>query len=215
MQVTRNPDTGRIDGVVAISRDVTEQKNVEETLASLATLDALTGLANRRRFDERLQQEWARARRDGTPVSLLMIDVDQFKKFNDQYGHPAGDACLQAIATALAEEAARPADLAARYGGEEFVLLLPNTDITGCEQVAEKIRAKLRWMSMAHALNLPSQTVTVSLGGATICPKAEASAESASLVQSADLALYAAKERGRDRLVMAEPATANLDVEAA
>jgi diguanylate cyclase (GGDEF)-like protein/PAS domain S-box-containing protein len=215
MQVTRNPDTGKIDGVVAISRDVTEQKNVEETLASLATLDALTGLANRRRFDERLQQEWARARRDGTPVSLLMIDVDHFKQFNDQYGHPAGDACLQAIATVLAEEAARPADLAARYGGEEFVLLLPNTEFTGCEQVAEKIRTKLRRMSMAHALNLPSESVTVSLGGATIRPNEDALAESASLVQSADRALYAAKERGRDRLVMAEPATASLRVEAA
>ena len=105
MQVTRNLDTGKIDGVVAISRDVTQQKNAEAKLPALAILDGLTGLANRRRFDERLQEEWARACREGTSLSLLMVDVDHFKKFNDQYGHLAGDACLQAVAQVLAAEA--------------------------------------------------------------------------------------------------------------
>ena len=137
MRVTRRSDTSEIDGVVAISRDVTQQKNAEQRLGALAILDGLTGLANRGRFDQRLQEEWARALREGTPLSLLMIDVDHFKKFNDQYGHPAGDACLRAVAKILRAEARRPADLAARYGGEEFVLLLPNTEAAGWDWSAK------------------------------------------------------------------------------
>jgi len=122
---------------VAISRDVTEQEKLE----NLALQDGLTGLANRRRFNERLQEEWARAVRDGTTLSLLMIDVDHFKKFNDQYGHLAQEVCLQAVAKALAAEARRPADLAARYGGEEFSLLLPNTDAAGCIDWSWRVRS--------------------------------------------------------------------------
>jgi diguanylate cyclase (GGDEF)-like protein/PAS domain S-box-containing protein len=213
MRVTRNSDTGEIDGVVAISRDVTQQKTASEKLAALAILDGLTGLANRRRFDERLQEEWARACRDDTPLSLLMIDADHFKKFNDQYGHQAGDGCLQAIAKVLATEARRPADLAARYGGEEFVLLLPNTAAAGCELVGEKIRQELRQLCIPHALNIPSQKVTVSLGAATIRPNAEGPTGSSSLVEAADRALYAAKESGRDRLIMADEATVQFNAE--
>ena len=108
MRVTREYETGAINGVVAISRDMTEHKNHEQKLSSLATLDGLTGIANRRHFDEQLEREWARARRDGTPLSLLMIDVDHFKKYNDQYGHQAGDACLKSIAQALNAAARRP-----------------------------------------------------------------------------------------------------------
>lgn len=212
MRVTRNSDTGEIDGVVAISRDVTERKSAEDKLAALAILDGLTGLANRRRFDERLQDEWARACRDGASMSLLMIDVDHFKKFNDQYGHPAGDACLRALAKVLAAEARRPADLAARYGGEEFALLLPNTDAPGCKLVGERIRDELRKLCIIHALNPPSSQVTVSLGGATIRPMAAGSRESSSLLEAADHALYAAKDGGRDRLFMAAQATTRLAV---
>jgi diguanylate cyclase (GGDEF)-like protein/PAS domain S-box-containing protein len=201
LRITRKA-TGEIDGVVAISRDMTEQKNLEGKLETLATEDSLTGLANRRRFDERLQEEWARAYRDGKPLALLMIDVDHFKKFNDQYGHPAGDACLRSVAKILAAEARRPGDLAVRYGGEEFVLLLPNTDAGGCELVGERIRAGLRKLCVIHALNPPSKRVTVSLGGATMRPNAQRSAESSSLITAADRALYAAKDGGRDRLVM-------------
>ena len=201
LRVTRAPDTGKIDGVVAICRDMTEQKDLQDRLAALATSDGLTGLANRRQFDERLREEWARAKRDGTPLSLLLIDVDHFKKFNDQYGHQAGDACLRSIAQAFVREARRPADLAARYGGEEFVLLLPNTDAEDCERIGERVRLAVHELAVRHALNPPSEHVTVSLGGATDLP-AGGAAEYTSLVEAADLALYTAKDGGRDRLVM-------------
>jgi diguanylate cyclase (GGDEF)-like protein/PAS domain S-box-containing protein len=212
MRVTRRSGTNRIDGVVAISRDVTEQKNAEQRLGALAMLDGLTGLANRGRFDERLQEEWARALREGTPLSLLMIDVDHFKKFNDRYGHPAGDACLRSVAKVLRAEARRPADLAARYGGEEFVLLLPNTEAAGCELVAEKVREELRRLDITHAMNPPSRRVTVSLGGATIWPNAELATETSSLIDAADRALYAAKAGGRDRLIMSDGIALGFDL---
>jgi diguanylate cyclase (GGDEF)-like protein/PAS domain S-box-containing protein len=202
LRVTRKV-SGEIDGVVAISRDVTEQKDLEEKLATLAIEDGLTGLANRRRFDERLLEEWGRAYRDGTSLSLLLIDVDHFKKFNDEYGHPAGDECLRSIAGVLTAEARRAPDLAARYGGEEFVMLLPNTDAAGCARIGNRIRSALGKLGMPHRQNLPSGQVTVSLGGAVCRPGAERSADPASLVEAADRALYAAKDGGRDRLVMA------------
>jgi diguanylate cyclase (GGDEF)-like protein len=201
LRVTRQVN-GEIDGVVAISRDITEQKVLEERLETLATEDGLTGLANRRRFDERLQEEWARAVRDGKPLSLLMIDIDRFKPFNDEYGHPAGDACLRSVARVLAAEAQRVTDLAARYGGEEFAMLLPNTDAAGCARIGESVRRAIRQAGVAHALNPPSGLVTASLGGATCWPGTETSAGYAWLVETADRALYAAKNGGRDRLAM-------------
>jgi diguanylate cyclase (GGDEF)-like protein/PAS domain S-box-containing protein len=203
MRVTRK-DNGEIDGVVAISRDVTQQKNLEGRLQSLAIEDGLTGLANRRRFDERLSDEWARAHRERTSLALLMIDLDHFKWFNDEYGHPTGDECLRSVARILAAEAKRTSDLAARYGGEEFALLLPNTDAAGCARIAERIRRKLHAAGIPHAQNLPSGLVTASFGGAVCRPATERSAGQASLVEAADRVLYAAKAAGRDRLVMAE-----------
>lgn len=201
LRVTRAPDTGAIDGVVAISRDVTAQKDMQDRLATLATTDGLTGLANRRVFDERLASEWARATRENTSLSLLLIDVDRFKAFNDQYGHQAGDGCLRALGRILGEQARRPADLAARYGGEEFALLLPNTDVDGCAEVGERVREAIRELGMLHAQNLPSKVVTVSLGGATNLP-AQCSTDWTALVAAADRALYGAKGSGRDRLMM-------------
>lgn len=200
MRVTREYETGAINGVVAISRDMTEHKDLEQKLSSLATLDGLTGIANRRHFDEQLEREWARARRDGTPLSLLMIDVDHFKKYNDRYGHQAGDVCLKSVAQALAAAARRPADVAARYGGEEFILLLPDTDRAGCELMGSKIRDSLAVLGIDHQANLPSQKVTVSIGGA-IAFVQDAKASSSWLVEAADRALYVAKDEGRDRLV--------------
>jgi diguanylate cyclase (GGDEF)-like protein/PAS domain S-box-containing protein len=201
LRVTRASGTGDVDGVVAISRDMTEQKDLQDRLTARAASDGLTGLANRRHFDERLRDEWARAKRDGMPLSLLMIDVDHFKKFNDQYGHQAGDACLRSLAQVLAKEARRPADLAARYGGEEFALLLPGADAEGCALIGERVRDALQRLGMPHAVNPPSKLVTVSLGGATNLPGGIAT-DCTSLVEAADRALYAAKDGGRDRLVM-------------
>jgi len=215
LRATRDPESGRVNGVVAISRDMTAHKNLEERLATLATRDGLTGLANRRHFDDMLQQEWRRAERDGAAVSLVMMDVDNFKKFNDQYGHQAGDLCLKAVARVIAAEARRPADLAARYGGEEFVLLLPNTDEVGCALVAERIRQSLETLNVPHALNPPTKRVTMSIGGATGWPNAETQGNHPSLIAAADRALYAAKHAGRDRFVMSGQVVAWRDAESA
>jgi diguanylate cyclase (GGDEF)-like protein/PAS domain S-box-containing protein len=202
LHATRQPVTGVVDGVVAISRDMTEHKDMERKLEALATQDALTGLANRRAFDEKLRDEWARAKRDATPLSLLLIDVDHFKRYNDHYGHQAGDVCLKSVARIIASQAQRPADLAARYGGEEFALLLPGTDALGCERVGENIRQALHNLNLAHAANPPSKVLTASLGGATGWPSAESAADHASVISAADSALYTAKHCGRDRLIM-------------
>ncbi|MDA9468353.1 diguanylate cyclase [Bradyrhizobium sp. CCBAU 53415] len=201
MQVTRK-DNGRVDGVVAISRDITEHKKLETRLETLAIEDSLTGLANRRGFDERLKEEWARAYRDRSSLALLMIDVDHFKAYNDEYGHPAGDACLRLIAGIIAAEAQRAGDLAARYGGEEFAILLPNIDAAGCALIGERIRSAIHAAGLVHSTNLAAGCVTASVGGATCRPALERTAGVASLVEAADRALYAAKDAGRDRLMM-------------
>jgi diguanylate cyclase (GGDEF)-like protein/PAS domain S-box-containing protein len=214
LRVTRASGTSEVDGVVAISRDMTQHKDLQDKLTARAASDGLTGLANRGHFDERLRDEWARAKRDGTPLSLLMIDVDHFKKFNDQYGHQAGDACLRALAEILANEARRPADLAARYGGEEFALLLPGADAEGCALVGEQVRDALRELAIPHAVNAPSNLATVSLGGATDLPGAN-TADYTSLIEAADQALYAAKDGGRDRLVMSAQVIAWPDAKSA
>ncbi|OAF01796.1 diguanylate cyclase [Bradyrhizobium centrolobii] len=201
MRVTRK-DNGSVDGVVAISRDISEQKKLETRLETLAIEDSLTGLANRRRFDERLKEEWSRAYRDRSSLALLMIDVDHFKAYNDEYGHPAGDACLRMVAKILAAEMQRTGDLAARYGGEEFAMLLPNTDAAGCARIGERIRRAIREAGLVHMSNQASGSVTASLGGAASRPAFERSAGGASLVEAADRALYIAKAAGRDRLMM-------------
>ncbi|BAM91657.1 PAS/PAC sensor-containing diguanylate cyclase [Bradyrhizobium oligotrophicum S58] len=201
IRATRRPD-GELDGFVAVTRDVTQQKTLQGRLETLAIEDGLTGLANRRRFDERLLEEWGRAYRDKTSLALLMIDIDHFKAFNDTYGHPAGDECLHTVAGILADEAQRSADMAARYGGEEFAILLPNTDAGGCARLGERIRRALHAARITHEHNPPG-IVTASIGGAICRPGFERSAGPASLVEAADRALYAAKDGGRDRVVLA------------
>jgi len=201
---------GEVIGFIAITRDMTLQKDLEGKLATLATEDSLTGIANRRRFDQRLKDEWARAYRERTCIALLMIDLDHFKPYNDRYGHPAGDECLRAVARIIAGEAQRSNDLAVRYGGEEFAMLMSNTDAAGCARIGERIRQSLREAGLAHEFNPPSFLVTASLGGATCWPAIERSAVPASLIEAADQALYAAKAAGRDRLVMAEPSVSAL-----
>ncbi|MFK4505616.1 diguanylate cyclase [Bradyrhizobium daqingense] len=201
MRVTLK-DNGRVDGVVAISRDITEHKKLETRLETLAIEDSLTGLANRRRFDERLKEEWARAYRDRSSLALLMIDVDHFKAYNDEYGHPAGDACLRVVAQVIAAETQRPGDLAARYGGEEFAMLLPSTDAAGCARIGDRIRRAIGEAGLVHTTNHATGFVTASLGGAACRPVLERTAGVVSLVEAADQALYAAKEAGRNRLMM-------------
>ncbi|UPK33856.1 diguanylate cyclase [Bradyrhizobium sp. 186] len=209
MRVTRK-DNGNVDGVVAISRDITEQKKLETRLETLAIEDSLTGLANRRRLDERLKEEWARAYRDRSSLALLMIDVDHFKAYNDEYGHPAGDACLRVIAKIIAAEMQRGGDLAARYGGEEFAMLLPNTDAAGCASIGERIRRAIREAGLVHTSNHAAGYVTASLGGAACRPALERTAGVGSLIEAADQALYIAKQAGRDRLMMSGEVTSLL-----
>jgi diguanylate cyclase (GGDEF)-like protein/PAS domain S-box-containing protein len=202
-RATVNARTGELDDIVAIARDVTERKTLENKLAVLARTDGLTGLANRRAFDEALASEWRRARRDGTALSLLLLDVDRFKLFNDTYGHPAGDACLRAVAEAVAAAVHRPADLVARYGGEEIVLLLPGTEASGSQVLAEQVRAGVEAMGLTHAANPSSGVVTVSIGAATALPAAVPDLAPEALVAGADAALYEAKHAGRNRVAVA------------
>ena len=171
-----------------------------EQVALVAATDSLTGIANRRAFDERLFSEWRRAARAQTEVALLLLDVDFFKRFNDTYGHLMGDAVLQSIAACIASEMRRPADIAARYGGEEFVALLPETDSFAARDVAERILSQVAALAIPHDGN-PHCHVTLSIGVAVALPSGGASPES--LVERADRALYQAKHRGRNRFDVA------------
>ncbi len=171
-------------------------KRAYDQMAALATADGLTGLANRRRFDAALEAEWRRALRDGLPVSVLMLDADRFKAYNDRYGHPAGDACLQAIARAICNIPQRAGDLVARYGGEEFVILLPGVSEDGAYTVAEQVRYNVQKLNLDHEDN-PAGRVTVSVGCASIVPRSEISPSD--LLEGSDRALYLAKQTGRNR----------------
>ena len=166
-------------------------------LEALSYTDGLTGIANRRSFDRTLEQEWHRAQRAGTPLALIMLDVDHFKHFNDHYGHQAGDACLQALAGALADTVQRAGDLVARYGGEEFIVLLPNTHELEATQIARRIQQAIRTLALPH-LEMPTGMVTVSLGLISLLASRQNSEED--LIKLADIALYRAKQAGRDCL---------------
>ncbi|HTH96080.1 MAG TPA: diguanylate cyclase [Stellaceae bacterium] len=191
-------------GIVIVTRDVTARKNAEDKLAEanrqlhlLAVSDALTDLGNRRLFDETLPREWRQAGRRFEPLSMLMVDVDHFKKFNDRFGHLEGDACLRRVADAIRHTTSRPGDLATRYGGEEFAILLPNTDDGGALHLAERLRQAVRGLGIDHPDN-PHGRVTVSIGVATIVPRRDLNRET--LVARADRALYGAKKDGRNQV---------------
>ncbi len=171
--------------------------HANEELQKLAALDGLTGIANRRRFDEAARYEWQRGRRHGMPLSLLLCDVDSFKLYNDYFGHPAGDLCLKKTAAVLTNQLKRPADLAARYGGEEFALLLPETDMDGALALAEACRAELERLVLPHP-RAECGVVTMSIGVACTVPGENRSLEE--LIEAADSALYAAKRGGRNRV---------------
>ncbi len=175
-------------------------------LAHLSDTDALTGLANRRQFDRRLAEEWRRARRHGTPLALLLFDIDHFKRYNDRYGHLAGDECLRQVARLLQEAARRPADLVARLGGEEFAMLLPQQDPASAAAQAQRCLAALQAAAIEHGDSPVGPHLTLSIGGAhTQAQDDAAAAEAVTLVAAADAALYAAKQAGRNRVRMAAP----------
>ncbi|HEY2137396.1 MAG TPA: diguanylate cyclase [Xanthobacteraceae bacterium] len=192
--------------IVVVLRDISQQKAAEQELSeanaslqALATTDALTGLANRRSFDMALERERRRADRDGQSLSLLFIDIDEFKSYNDRYGHPTGDACLRDVAQTILQTFRRPGDLAARYGGEEFAIILPDTDEAGASVVAENLRGAVHARAFEHQAGVAG-VVTISLGVAC----AQASGESAAvLVSAADRALYEAKRAGRNKVACA------------
>ena len=173
-------------------------KKQRDELERLSTIDALTQLPNRRRFDAGLATEWGRATRSQTPLSLLMVDVDYFKPYNDTYGHPAGDECLRQIGVALRNTLRRPGDLAARIGGEEFVCLLPDTDLVGARITAERVRRSIEALKLQHGPSNVSDWVTVSVGAVATIPSRHLNPEA--LLKAADAYLYRAKEKGRNRV---------------
>jgi len=188
------------DMAVKLGERDRELRTVNRHLETLASMDSLSGLANRRSFDARLEAEWQRAANLKRPIALMMIDVDHFKLFNDNYGHLEGDQCLRIIGEALATASSHKADFAARYGGEEFVLLLPDTDHAGAVEFANRLRATVASLTIPHRL-APRGHVTVSIGVACLTPGGEATPQT--LIEAADAGLYAAKRHGRD-MVWAE-----------
>ncbi|MFP6860555.1 diguanylate cyclase domain-containing protein [Pseudomonas sp.] len=173
-------------------------KQQTDILRSFALLDGLTGVANRRKFDEELALDWRQCQREQAPLSVILIDVDHFKRYNDRYGHLQGDAGLQAVAKALGSAIRRPYDLLARYGGEEFACVLPNTNLIDAVKIAECMQAAVRALKLEHLDSAVGQVLTVSLGVATIVPTAGTT--SATVVAEADRQLYQAKQAGRARV---------------
>ena len=175
---------------------------INRHLENLAATDALTNVANRRAFDLAAAREWRRLSREALPLSLIILDVDHFKLYNDFYGHPAGDACLRTIASAAASVIKRPGDLLARYGGEEFAIILPATPADGAFQIAEQVRRAIAEHALPHDAS-PFSHVTVSAGVACLLPDESSAMEQ--LTARADAALYRAKRGGRNRVYVVEP----------
>lgn len=184
---------------VLLEAEKSQLQEVSRNLERLTVLDELTGIANRRQFDAFLEKEWQRSLRAGQPISLVLLDIDCFKAYNDTYGHQAGDLCLTSVASRLASLARRPGDLAARYGGEEFALVLSGTDEESARQIAEQARAGVESLGIPHGRSTVAPLVTISAGVATLVPKHVHTRKM--FVECADLALYKAKRDGRNRVV--------------
>lgn len=178
--------------------------DMNRELVRLSTVDALTGIANRRRFDEVLYKEWRRAMRRQYPISLLMCDIDYFKQYNDAQGHQAGDECIRNVARAIEDSLKRPGDLVARYGGEEFAAVLPDTDFDGAQMVAEHVRSAVAELGIPHGRSSVASRVTLSVGAACMIPRRGSPAAGDELLEGADKALYAAKSAGRNRVVVSQ-----------
>ncbi len=202
--ILRDPATGERREIVLVMRDISDRVQREERLKQLATTDGLTGLLNRRGFDESLDTAWQSTRCEGTQMSLLLLDVDRFKCFNDRYGHQVGDDCLRSVANSVQGALLRSADRAARYGGEEFAVILPGTDCAGAMTVAERIRLAVRALGLPNedclesgglvSLSIGVTTAIARQGGTTRVPE--------SLLLAADGALYKAKNHGRNRIAL-------------
>lgn len=189
---------GNLTAVVETLRDMTDYKKAMLNLETLALVDGLTGVVNRRAFDEQLSKEWQRCYRDKSPIALAILDIDHFKLYNDSYGHQTGDECLKLVAKTISDAIKRPADSVARYGGEEFVITMPSTTIDEAVIVAERVRQSVVGLSIQHAKS-KNGIVAISIGVSSATPQQDMSPDM--LITQADGALYQAKESGRDRVV--------------
>lgn len=189
----------RLPIVKARVRNHLQLKHKSDLLEKLAMIDGLTGIPNRRQFDQRMEAEWRRAVRDKHSLALVMGDVDHFKLYNDHYGHGAGDACLRAVARTMFNALSRPGDMVARYGGEEFVVLLPDTDLDGAHKVAERMRLAIQGLDIPH-LHAGMMVVTMSLGYAACQPGEDAVQSPSQLLDCVDDGLYKAKRSGRNQV---------------
>lgn len=203
-------ENGETKALVGFMFDISERKKMEEELEAanrkleaLSYQDGLTGVANRRLYDQTLEREWNRALRSGTPLSLIVIDIDNFKDYNDHCGHLQGDNCLIQVAGALSDIACRSSDFFARYGGEEFALLLPDTGREAARDIAERCRRKVLELAIAHPASTASNLVTISAGVSSITP--QEGDDASQLFAMADRMLYQAKRNGRNRIACSWP----------
>jgi len=196
-KVTYNNSFGEVNGIIGILNDITEIKKRETELKAKTFFDLLTGIFNRRYFDENIEKEWKKCIRESESLSLIMLDVDFFKKYNDYYGHQEGDNCLKKIAQEIRISLLRPSDIAVRYGGEEFVVILPNTKINGALRVAERIRQNIINLAIKHETSTVSEVVTLSQGIAEMNNKDDTVYE---CLKKADASLYEAKNNGRNSI---------------
>ena len=202
----------RVGGAIRLKREMDQRKarereleqlnlkltSVNELLRRLAVVDGLTGVANRRYFDEAIAEEWSRARRNESSIALIMADVDHFKAYNDTYGHQQGDECLKLVAGTMQSALSRAGDMLARYGGEEFAVILPSTDVAGAFEVAERILNAVSDMRLEHSGSSVADHVTISMGVSALRPDEQSSVQE--LIETADKNLYTAKAQGRNRV---------------